>query len=179
MTDTYTYDADDDPRLPAQEDPGTIRRLRAAAREGQAARKEVAALSREVAMRKAGVALDTPLGQLFVRAYDGDDEGVADAWAEVAPPPPPAPSEDEEEDDPNYTGITLLPGEERSTDERNALQPSGGNAGPAYDPDPRLIADQVAGRMRADDATEADVLAVHFGILASAAEGGDKRVRLN
>ena len=61
----------------------------AAAQEGSTARRELTFL-------RAGVDLDSPVGKLFAKAYDGelDPEAIKTQWSEIAPsgatPPPSA-----------------------------------------------------------------------------------------
>lgn len=162
---------------------GHIARLRQAAREGAQARKETAALRREIAFVRAGVpeANDSKLAAMFRRTYEGDDEGVAAAWAEVAPAPPAAPVPVLDEYGvpipPPGREVELAPGEVSSSDERHALA-SGAGYVHEPEPDPREIALAVGRRIVADGGTEGDALAAHFNVLAQAAQRGDKRVRL-
>lgn len=59
------------------------------------------ALAMENAMLRAGVPMDTPLGAMFTRAYEGerDPEAIKVEWGKIAPqprgeePPPPEPTE--------------------------------------------------------------------------------------
>jgi len=63
----------------------TPKKLRRAAKEGTKAKAEAAALKRELAMVKAGVDTESPIGKLFARAYDGDvtPEAVKAEWAKI------------------------------------------------------------------------------------------------
>jgi hypothetical protein len=77
------------PQTPAQ-----LREARERAVErAQKAEKEAADRALEVAMLRAGVDDTTPVGKMFVRAYDGepDPEAIRTAWQEVAPPAATAP----------------------------------------------------------------------------------------
>lgn len=56
--------------------------LREAAKRGRTAAQEAAALKRENAFLKAGVPTDSPLGEMFAKAYDG--ELTAEAISEAA-----------------------------------------------------------------------------------------------
>lgn len=55
----------------------------------------LASTRRENAMLRAGVDLDSPLGAMFVRGYDGDDtpDAIRAAFAEISPATPPPAAE--------------------------------------------------------------------------------------
>jgi hypothetical protein len=91
-----------DPNIRAE-----LRRSRQLARDAQAATERSSALERELAFTKAGIP-DTPLGQMFAKAYDGDTAdptaiktafealGVAgEPSGQQTPPPPEGASEQE------------------------------------------------------------------------------------
>jgi len=78
--------------------PNDIRALRDAAEDGKKARREADEAKRELAFLRAGVDLDSPLGKMFVKGYDGDlePEAIKTAYAEIVPaaaPPAAAPPE--------------------------------------------------------------------------------------
>jgi hypothetical protein len=79
-------------------EPTWRQQLRAEAKAGReaVARAEAAeaaakAATRELAMRRAGVDMDSPLGSMFAKAYDGTDDvdTIKNSWGEVAGIAPP------------------------------------------------------------------------------------------
>lgn len=68
-----------------------LRESRAAKRGRTVAENEAADLRKQLAFTKAGIP-DTPVGQMFAKAYDGptdDAAAIKAAFEEIAPPPPP------------------------------------------------------------------------------------------
>lgn len=89
-------DNDDEPRDDDQQQqaPSWRRKLEADAKAGreataraEAAEKAAAAATRELAMRRAGVDPESPMGALFMKGYDGatDHDTLAAEWAKVSP----------------------------------------------------------------------------------------------
>lgn len=88
------YDERDDERDDEQQQPNWRRKLeqdakagREAAAELAAAKTEAEAARRELAMRRAGVDPESPMGALFMKGYDGaiDHDTLAAEWAKVSP----------------------------------------------------------------------------------------------
>lgn len=78
MSDNYTDDFD----LEIEEDDNDIRSLRKAANAAKKLKAEVAQMKRELAFAKAGLPLDDPRMNYFVKGYDGEME--PDAIREAA-----------------------------------------------------------------------------------------------
>lgn len=83
-----SYDDDNDPN-----ESSVIKKLRAEAKAGReataratAAEAESRTAQRELAMRRAGVDVESPLGTMFNKAWDGeiDVEAMKTSWAEVS-----------------------------------------------------------------------------------------------
>lgn len=167
MPDDLDYD-DDNLDEPSERD--NLRDLRRAAKDGNAAKAELAAAKRELALVKAGVDVDSTLGKYFAKAYDGDPDPVAikAAWAEIAPSAeptaPPAPADD-----------IIDPAEAASTAERQALA-NGAPADVVPQPDVRAVMNSNVEAMRARGAREGDILGSSFETLVAAAASGDRSV---
>lgn len=89
---TDDNDHDDDTIEQGESEPNWRRKLEADAKAGREAAASVAAaatqnlqLQRELAMVRAGVDLDTPMGQMFSRAYEGESsvEAVREEYARI------------------------------------------------------------------------------------------------
>lgn len=87
-------DNDDEPQDDQQQQPSWRRKLESDAKAGREASAELAkiqaeaeAAKRELAMRRAGVDPESPMGALFMKGYDGatDHDTLAAEWAKVAP----------------------------------------------------------------------------------------------
>jgi hypothetical protein len=144
--------------------------LREAADEGRRARAEAAALQRENAFLRAGVDLDSPLGKMFGKAYDGEltREAIQEAakevgairTAETAASPPPEPQHD-------------------TTQSQDRMDLASGSTVP----DPNLAnpyqeAERAWDAARADGATREAAAAAPLAVLLEAAHRGDSRVIL-
>ena len=148
------------------------RGLRRAAEAGQRAKAENLELRRENALLRAGVDLDSPLGALFAKGYDGDpsDDAIREAWAEVHGAVPPTP-EVPMTPDPHITAD-----ERASTAQRQALangSPADLPPGPA---DPRDEADRIREAVVASGGRAEDGVAAALDHILGAATRGDHRV---
>lgn len=90
----------DDNDTQVEEEPDHIKALREQAKSGKASEAKANELERKVAILEAGINTSTPLGQMFLKSYDG--ELVSDAIKEAAsavgliegqPDPDPAPGD--------------------------------------------------------------------------------------
>lgn len=88
------YDDNDDDRQDEDRQPNWRRKLEADAKTGReaaaelaAARDEAAKATRELAMRRAGVDPESPMGALFMKGYDGatDHDTLKAEWSKVSP----------------------------------------------------------------------------------------------
>lgn len=156
------------------EEQPSIQELRDAADRGREATKRAAELERDNAMLRAGVPTDTPLGQMFARAYDGqlEPDAVKAAWAEVAPstestPPPPEETEQVNESE-----------RQAETDTRRTLTTGGAGESvgtpPPTDPVKKGY-DDFQEALRDGQSRERASAAV-FGNILTAAASGDERV---
>jgi hypothetical protein len=92
MTDPTTTPPVEDP-----DEPEGVRNLRGALEREKARGDEGAIAVRELALVKAGVDTDSPIGKMFAQTYAGElePEAIKAAWGEVAPAAtPPAPEAD-------------------------------------------------------------------------------------
>jgi hypothetical protein len=154
----------------------TPKGLRRAAEAGRKAQAEAAQLKREVAMLRAGVDLESPLGNLFAKGYDGELEAakVKEAWTAVAPSATPAP----EPETPKTPDPEFSVDETKSTDLRAALA-NGSPADEMPDEDPRVAAKRAATQHVMDGGTQEESLALVFDHIYAAGLAGDKRVILD
>jgi hypothetical protein len=170
MDSEFDNEHDDDMNDDNQAAEQSPKALRRAADEGRKAKAELAAAKRELAMLRAGVDVETPVGKLFAKAYDGDidADAIKAEWAAIAPKPADAPA-----DEP-----VITPDEAKSTAERQALA----NNAPAdvvQEVNPRDTALKAGMSTRSSGGTTDDALGVHFNELVKAAIAGDKRVLIN
>lgn len=169
MSDTQHDDdfADVDPE--AAEEADNLKDLRRVAKESSKNKREAEAARRELALLKAGVDTDSPVGKLFAKSYDGEltVDAVKASWAELAPAPAAEPATEPD--------AALAEGEAASTQERANLA-SGATNAQVPDVDPREVAVAAGKRIQQDGGTEADALATHFDVLVDAAIKGDRRV---
>lgn len=72
------------------------KRSKAEAKEAREAAASAEAVKRENAMLRAGVDLDSPVGKLFAKGYDGelDPDAVKSAWSEIGVTPTPSESQE-------------------------------------------------------------------------------------
>lgn len=170
--DQYNDDEDDDDDRAVNLSRKDIRALEASAKKGRRAE----ALERENAFLKAGIDVESPVGQMFARGYDGDLTTAAiKASAETIPGAlkgGSAPTDEAKEQTPEETADEE---EKSATAERSALangsKPDDGKA-----EDPRLTALQRSQEAMKRGATEEDALGSFFNTVATAANQGDKRV---
>jgi hypothetical protein len=160
------HDDMDDEGQPAADSPKALRR---AADEGRKAKAELASAKRELAMLKAGVDLESPIGKLFAKAYDGDTaaDAIKAEWAAIAPKAG--------TDTPVAPEPVITDDEARSTTERQALA-NNSPADIASEADPRETAFKAGLATRAQGGSTEDALGAHFNELVRAAIDGDKRV---
>jgi len=144
--------------------------LRKAADEGKAARAELEAMKRQMAFVKAGVDIDTKLGQMLLKTYDGelDTEAIKAEATEVgaiksavAPPEPEGPVVDENE-----------------TRERQDLASNAGTPSSLESADPHTAALRNFEESRANGRTREDSAGAAYFEIIKAAQAGDKRVLL-
>ena len=147
-----------------------IKLLREKAAGADEATSAVAAAQRENTMLRSGIDLESPLGELFARSFDGDPTDVDALKAEAAKYGVPlrgAP----------VTEAQVV--EERieptGTAQRMALS-DGAPADTGEDKDPRQLAKEQFDRRMAEGATRDHAAADHLNMLANAAMRGDKRV---
>lgn len=171
MPNDSEYDDDLDDEVDEPQD--NLRDLRRAAKDAKAAKAELAAAKREVALLKAGVDLDSPVGKLFAKGYDGEitPEAIKAEWATLVPSSTPG-------DTPVDDGPEISADEAASTAQRQALA-NGSPADITPKPSAREVARQEAEKLRANGANERDVLASTFDALVSGAIEGDSTVILN
>lgn len=147
----------------------TPKALRRAAEEGKKAKAEAASLKRELAMLKAGVDIDSPIGKMFAKAYDGDatPEAIKAEWASISPSASATADTPEPE----------IPAEERqSTAERSALASNAPADTGTPPPDPRVVAAEKAQDARSKGASREHSMAEYFRTVVEAAQNGDERV---
>lgn len=166
-------DVTDEPEAEAADE--TPKALRRAAAEGKKAKADLASARRELAMVKAGVDTDSPLGAMFVKAYDGeaDVETIKTQWAAIAPAAATAEVTIPTPDEPN-----LADGEAASTAERQALAANSPADAPV-DVDPNVTALDVHRGVIAKGGTNDDALSSMFETIVGAAHSGDPRVLVN
>lgn len=165
-------DDQDDTQQPDSEG---MKALRQAADEGKAAKREAAAAQRELALVKAGIDTDTPLGKMFSTAYDGDltSDAIKAAAAEVglvkapeAPVPPPTPTP---------AGVASVDDAQQGSERRNLGAGSEPPAG-AVDEDPRTAGLKDFDQAMQDGKRREDASIGWFGRVVSAGASGDERV---
>lgn len=169
MPNDLDYDDDDDQIVDEPSERDNLRDLRRAAKDGNAAKAELAAAKRELALVKAGVDVDTALGAIFAKGYDGDADPAAikAAWAALTPVT-------QTTDTPPADDI-IDPAEAASTAERQALA-NGAPADVVPQPDVRAVMNSNVEAMRARGAREGDILGSSFETLVAAAAAGDRSV---
>lgn len=152
------------------EDGPNMKQLRELAKKGEQAEKALAEandLRREVAVLKSGIDAETPLGKMFLKAYDGDPadvEAMRTAAAEVGVPfkgEAPAPAD--------------TPPEPNGTEDRQALASeapadTGVQENPIEAAQKKFLSDMQTGK------TWSDAAGGFVGQLAQAAAAGDSRV---
>lgn len=157
-----------------QQEPVDIPGLRAAADRGVKAQQERDAALREIAFLRAGIDTESKVGQMFVKAYDGDldPEKIRAEWSEVAPasggntppptePPPPSATEQQLEE----------------TQARRLLTSAGAGDTPNEQPSPDPVAagyDEYRERLGKGERRETAAGSV-FSKLIEAANAGDER----
>lgn len=158
----------DDPNTPDTTDEGNARQLREAY---EASQSSNGVLARENAMLRAGVDLDSPLGKMFARAYDGelDTDAVRAAATEVGAMRAATPAAE----------VTLEPGEEGSTDLRQELGTGGTPPGGGEGPHPTVKMADAAKEVLVKTGNHGRALAAGFGELVGAAAEGDRRIILD
>ena len=175
---TYT-EPDTGEELETEEETGdpNLRQLRKKAKDADRLTRENADLladRRELAFLKAGVDTSTPVGQLFMKAYDGELDATAiKEGYEALGMSAPAASE---------TGDAFEADEAGSTQERQAL--ASGATGDTGEQQPQPVrgeegrAARVARDALAHGAPREDAIGVMFNELTQAAASGDRSVIL-
>ena len=162
MSDTFT--TDDDTSGESQENPN-LKLLREKAKTADEALKQVADLSRKLAVIESGIDAETPMGKLFLKAYDGEAsaDAIKAAAAEYGILPKGAPAEVVED----------------STDSGTEVREALADASPAdtgESPDPNMTARDLFNKGMADGMTEEAAAGLMVSSLAQAAMAGDPRV---
>ena len=133
--------------------------LRAQAAEAEAAKREIAFL-------RAGVDVDSKLGQMFVKSYDGDldVDKVKSEWAEIAPQP--------------ATEVVVVdPSEQRQTQERVSLAADTEPPAQFAGKNPKRAGVEEFHRLQTEEGYGRDEASVQFfDKVLTAAVNGDERV---
>lgn len=146
-----------------------IANLRKAADDAKAARAELEAMKRQMAFVKAGVDVDTKLGQMLLKTYDGDldIEAIKAEATEIGAiksavaPEPEGPVVDENE-----------------TRERQDLASNAGTPSSSEGADPHTTALKNFEEARVSGLTREDAAGSAYFEIIKAAQAGDKRVLL-
>jgi hypothetical protein len=147
-----------------------IAQLRKAADDGAKARTEAEALKREIAFLKAGVNLDSAVGKMFAKAYDGelDVEMIKQGATEVgAITPPAAPATPE---------APAVVHDENQSQERMDLASQAGRPGTIEPGDPFESAMAAFEAARKSGASRDTAAASAFAKIIEAHNAGDGRV---
>lgn len=151
------------------EDPN-LKLLREKAKRTDESESALAAARRENAMLRSGIDLESPLGEFFVKSYDGDPTDIDTLKAKATELGVP------------FTNATVVEPTEPAetteptgTTERSALS-DGAPADAPEDEDPRKTAKDTFDRMIANGAPQDEAAGEHFAIMARAAARGDQRV---
>lgn len=158
-----------------------IRKLESKAKRSDELEAEVARLTRENAMRDAGVDVSSEKGAFFMKGYDGDL--TVDAIKEsatklgVLETPPPAEPESEETTEPPDT--PLEDGEADLTGQRQGLAQNAPPGDEVPKQDPYDKADELRSKVMADGGKEQQGLGAAFNSLVNEAHQGNKRVILD
>ena len=153
-----------------QHEGDNLANLRKAADEGKAARAELEQMKRQMAFVKAGVDIDTKLGQMLLKTYDGelDTEAIKAEATEVgaiktavATPEPEGPVVDGNE-----------------TRERQDLASNAGSPSTLDEANPMDVAMKNFETSRGNGLTREDAAGSAYFEILKAAQAGDKRVLL-
>lgn len=168
-------DIDDDDLENDDTETQTPKGLRAAAARSNAHKAEAEAAKREIALLKAGIDTDTPLGAMFADAYKGEltKDAVTAAFKALGVTPAAAADADHADDTPDDSPD--LTADLDSTDLRQALA-NGGAADIPVELDPRVKAQRDVDTVINAGGTQEDGLAAGIQTLLQAAVAGDKRV---
>lgn len=153
-----------------QPTPESIQQLRDAADRSKANATEAEQAKRELALVKAGVDTESPLGKMFHRSYDGEltKEAIQAAWLEVNPGgTPPEPT----------TTTTSTPEQTAETQTRRTLSSGGAGDTPGQEPQEDPVQrgySEFRERMANGESREKAAGSV-FGSLMAAAAAGDER----
>lgn len=139
-----------------------LKRAEKRAADAEAHATEAEAARRENVMLRAGVDIDSKLGQMFARSYQGDldIDAVKTEWAELAPSTPVVPEPSEQEQ-----------GRERSALAADAPAPT-----TLSDADPRAAGIEEFHKRRAQGFSREEAAVPYFDQVLTAATEGDKRV---
>lgn len=157
-----------------QDDPRQVTLSRDQIRSMERDAKQVRTLRRENAMLKAGIDVNTPLGTLFLNAYEGDleSEAIREAFHKIAPAVASAPVSADEDG-----GPAPMSEDAAFAEERQRLVSGGlGDDGHTIERDPRKVAIETGNQALADGKSREDAMALAFSSLAGAAAEGDTRV---
>lgn len=159
-----------------------IRALEKMGKDGRAAVDENERLKRELAFAKAGVDTDTEAGQIFMRGYNGDleVEAVKTAAQGFGLTGQKATETTETTNGtttttPAPTAVTLQPGEDKLSVERQALS-TGAAGDTGIDGDPYQEAIDLGRSVLAGGGKELEALGAAAKSLANRAHQGDRRV---
>lgn len=166
MSETFSYDDEEEQSETVTLSREDLRQLREAAKRAS----KLSAVERELVMLKAGVDVESPLGKMFVKAYEGEltPEKVREAWSQVAPLPP---------SEPPAPPAPPLTEAEKELAEATAKLTSEQTVEPTT-PDPKVSSLEAARKALAEGASLEDAGAVLIASRAKAALEGDKRVIL-
>lgn len=170
---TDTLDADGNPITPPGEESPNMKRMRELAEKGQQAEEALAraaTLERENALLRSGVDTETPLGKLFAKAYDGenDPEAIKAAATEAGIPlvgttTPPA------------EGAQTPPPEEPTGTEQRQQLAAGAPADTGEMPHPNTIARQIFDKEMESGGTWEEAAGLMIASKSAAAMSGDLR----
>lgn len=155
-----------------QEQDPNLRLLREKAKRADDLDATNKSLARELAMVRSGIDVDHPLGDFFVKSYDGDPADIETLKAKAAELGVPFKGSPVIEETPPEPVVAEEP---TGTAERRTLS-DGAPADTGEDEDPRKIAKDTYDRMMAAGAPQDEAAGEHFATLARAAMAGDKRV---
>lgn len=153
-----------------EEESPNVRQMR---KKLEAQERELKGLKRDAALLTAGVDLESPVGKLFAKAYDGDltpdairaEAETVGALKTLATTTETITTEE----------LPVDETETASTKERQTLA-TGATSDTGSTEDPRVAARRVADEARKGGAREEVVLGTHFHELVGAAMDGDRRV---
>lgn len=143
-----------------------LARERQRATEAEQRASDADGVKRENVMLRAGVDIDSDLGKLFSKGYEGDLDVavVKEAWAKLTPPS-------------DSVQVEPSPADVDAQAQRNALGADAPPPAQLTEPDPKRAGLEEFHRLRAEEGYTSEEAAVQaFDKLITAANNGDKRV---